>query len=74
MLLTVFMITRKSLRAKQNFFFKSTFVFLKKSEKRSSQMNSLVEPAGKFSMLHPSMHSKFFIKLKNIESTHGEIL
>ena len=29
-------------------------------------MTALVEPAGKFSMLHPCMHSKF---LKNIENT-----
>ena len=35
---------------------------------------SLVEHAGNFSMLHPCMHSKFFINIENTESTHGEIL
>ena len=35
---------------------------------------TLVEPAGKFSMLHPCMHSNFLINIENTESTHGEIL
>ena len=32
----------------------------------------LVEHAGKFSMLHRCMHSKFLINTKNTKSRHGE--
>ena len=35
---------------------------------------TLVEAAGKFSMLRPCMHSKFLIKKETNKSTHGEIL
>ena len=37
-------------------------------------MLTLVEPAGKFSMLHACMHSKFLVNIENTESTHGELL
>ena len=35
---------------------------------------TLVEAAGKFSMLHPCKHSKFLINIENTQSTHEEIL
>ena len=36
--------------------------------------NTLVEPAGMFSILHPCMHSKFFKTIGNTGSMHGELL
>ena len=44
------------------------------NDKLGSYLASLVEAAGKFSMLHLCKHSKFLINIENTQSTHEEIL
>ena len=66
------LISAKSRR--ENLWYKKSFDKIANEDLLLFPQPSLVEPAGKLSMLHPCMRSTFLINIENTESTHGEIL